>query len=160
MTKALSALFLGLFLTALAGCPSVQKGKRAPDFSLPEIGTNKKVKLSEINSQKPVLIVFWATWCPSCMEEIPLLNDLYDRGSSKLEILAVNVQESKNIIQDFLKKRPVKYRILQDSMGEIAMHYNVEGLPTSVLLAKGGEILYYGYELPRHLIDDMLKEPS
>lgn len=144
----LSRLFFFLGLLCLtSGC--LQK-KKAPDFELPLVGGGEKsVILSELNRDSPVLLVFWATWCPACVEEIPILNEWQEKYSSfGLKILAVNVGEEKTVAEKGIKFHGIRYPVVLDLKGEVADRYAVVGLPVTVLLAKGGEILYYGFALP------------
>ena len=131
--------------------------QKAPDFSLPRLKGGPSVELSKITQNDPVLLIFWATWCPTCVEEIPALNALHKKHAfGGLRLLAVNVQESPEMLLDFIKTHPMSYPILLDQTGEVAEKYKIEGLPVSVLLAKGGEILYYGFSLPGNL-DELLE---
>ena len=143
------------FLTCGAG----SRNKIGPDFTLPSAEKDRpSVTLSTLYQQTPVLLIFWATWCPTCIEEIPELNRLSAQYSEdQLKILSVNVQESRNRVQRFMKKNPMKYPVLLDEHGEASNAYNLVGLPVSVLLAKGWEILYYGFSLPPNL--DQWLEP-
>lgn len=142
----LLAIFLGL--TGWASRPF----QKAPDFTLPGLDGGAPYKLSEINRDKPVLLIFWASWCPSCVEEIPELNKIRRQyTSADLAVLAVNVQESREVLTEFRKKHRLDYPVLMDESGEVSVQYKIEGLPVSVLLAKGGEILYYGFSLPGNL---------
>ena len=130
--------------------------QKAPDFSLPLLDGSTSLRLSSVTRDKPVLLIFWASWCPTCVEEIPVLNALARKYSEdKLQILAVNVQESRKVLTEFVKTNPLNYPVLLDQSGETAVKYKIAGLPVSVLLAKGGEILYYGFSLPGNL-DELL----
>ncbi|HTL47481.1 MAG TPA: TlpA disulfide reductase family protein [Verrucomicrobiae bacterium] len=151
-------LLLVLIAFALPGCgPSPQKpggrfkGQAAPDFALPFFQEpGRKFSLSATAGQTPVLLVFWATWCPPCVEEIPQLNEIqkrYEPGT--LKIAAVNVGQSHEALLEFAREHDMNYDILMDEAGEVAGRYGVAGLPVAVLLAKGGEIIYYGFTLPR-----------
>ncbi len=153
MARCLPAFLAGLIVLGLAGCSaSGSRLQTAPDFSLPEVVSGKKTVLSETNREKPVLLVFWASWCPACREEIPQVNEIYKKYSPEdLQILAVNVQESAGILKPFLKEFSIEYPVVMDESGEVSVKYGIEGLPTSVLLAKGGKILYYGFSLPGNL---------
>ncbi len=96
--------------------------------------------------------MFWASWCPSCVEEIPELKKLEAESSeSGIEIVSVNVQESREDVDKFLKKKGITYRVALDEEGDVASRFGLVGLPAAVLLAKGGEILYYGFTLPENL---------
>jgi len=132
-----------------AGCGqnSAKKGI-APDFTLSDLN-GKSVNLAELAAQGPVLIAFWATWCPPCLQEIPILNEIQAAyGDKGLKILGVNVQERAEVIENFIKQVPISYTVLLDDQGTAASDYNLNALPVVVLLAKGGEIIYYGYTLP------------
>lgn len=160
--KFLSSGVLFFLIFNLTGCdqnPSQLKGTKAPDvFLKPLLQDQPKNPLSELYSEAPVLLVFWASWCPSCVEEMPLLNEWHKKFSGQgLTILGVNVQESPGEILEFRKKQSIDYPIVLDEEGEIAEAFGLVGLPSSVFLAKGGEILYYGFSLP-HNIDQLLKK--
>lgn len=144
------------------GCqgPGVSSGDRllgaeAPNFILPNL-TGKKLELKAAASQKPTLLVFWATWCPTCMEEIPLLNEWSEKYPG-LQILGINVQEPAERVRAFVKKRKILYPILLDEKGKTAGEYGLVGVPSSVLLAKGGKVIYYGFALPRD-VENLIKE--
>lgn len=129
------------------------KSKPLPDFTLPVVSReNQKVQLQTVNGENPVLLVFWATWCPSCVEEIPVLNQWQEKyGPQGLKILGVNVQEKQPDIQKFMAKHKIEYPILLDQDGEVTNRYGLVGLPVSIYMAKGGEVLYYGFSLPANI---------
>ena len=145
-----------------AGCSALFQrtaAKTAPDFSLPLLGNEgHNVVLSEIYRNQPVLLVFWATWCPSCVEEIPTLNEWQQKESAakNFRILAVNVQESASQIQKLFERQSIQYPVVLDKDGNVSDQYGLVGLPASVLIAKGGKILYYGFSLPPNL-DELLQ---
>ena len=128
-------------------------GAQAPDFTLPLLSSGTaKLTLSEVSREHPVLLVFWASWCPSCVEEIPVLNDWYREWTPKgLKILGINVEEPRSQLSAFVKAQPIDYPVLLDEKGEVAEHYGLVGLPAAVVLAKGGKIIYYGFTLPRDM---------
>ena len=147
-----------MVLFSVLGCASAKQGTQAPDFVLPSAADSSPVSLSTLEQQAPVLLIFWASWCPSCVEEIPQLRNIYEKYSNdKLQLVAVNVQESQKDVQAFIKDKGIPYMVLLDKDGSVAARYDVAGLPASVFLAKGGEILYYGFSLPAQL--DSLLEP-
>lgn len=158
MSKSVGVLFLFLLLGSCgspqgAGCaartaPGIL-GQSAPNFVLPRL-EGGEANLAEIVSQKPTLLVFWATWCPSCIEEIPLLNEWAEKYP-QLQILGIDVQESRERVGEFLKKREVRYPILLDEEAEVASQYGLVGIPATLLLAKGGRVIYYGFSLPENI---------
>ena len=141
----------GLFSGCGTQTSEKKTGAKAPDFTLPRLPGDSQVTLSKINGEKPVLLAFWASWCPSCVEEIPALNEMQAKyGDRNFEILSVNVQEPREDVMKFMKEKEIAYSVALDEDGEVASSYGLVGLPASVLLAKGGEILYYGFTLPEN----------
>lgn len=124
--------------------------KKAPDFQLAILQSPEKASfhLALANDSKPVLLVFWATWCPSCKEEIPLLNQLVQAYGKKIEIASINVGEEAQDVQKFLTQNKIDFRVLLDPDSRVSELFEVSVLPSVLLLAKGGEILYYGFRLP------------
>lgn len=133
----------------------------APDFSLASPTEAGKTKLSDVTKTSPVLLIFWASWCPGCVHEIPEVNELAEKYKSKgLKVFGVNVQESSKKIQKFLKTHPMKYPVLMDAEGRVASSYGLVGLPAAVFVAKGGKILYYGFSLPGNIEELIQKGDS
>lgn len=131
----------------------IAKLSKAPDFSLPLLtDPNKKIRLSELTQNKPVLVAFWASWCPSCVEEIPALNAWYRKFVHEgIEIIGVSVQDEPEAIKRLMTRTPIEFPVLMDPEGKIAEAYGISALPVSIVVAKGGEIIYYGFSLPKHL---------
>lgn len=159
MSRIRPFVFCFLWAALLTSCgPSPGErllGNQAPDFSLPNL-SKEEVELSKLVQEKPTMLVFWATWCPTCNEEIPVLNQWVDRYPG-LQIVAVNVQESPERVRAFAKKKKIRYSILLDEEGEVAQQYGLVGIPASVLLAKGGKVIYYGFSLPQN-VEPLIKE--
>ncbi|MSR77569.1 MAG: TlpA family protein disulfide reductase [Candidatus Omnitrophica bacterium] len=144
--------FSFLVLLGLSACTAPLSGL-APDFTLPlSKDPSLSVTLSEISREHPVLLVFWATWCGTCREEIPILNEWSRKQASKgLQVYGINVEESRETVQRFLVNHPMEYPVLLDEKGDVSSQYKVHELPTMILLAKGGKILYYGFRRPENL---------
>lgn len=156
------ALLLGSCGSSSGGCQGLISppthpilGTQAPNFVLPGLD-GKAVDLATVVNQKPTLLVFWATWCPTCIEEIPVLNE-FTNTYPGLQVLAVNVEEPRERVLAFSQKREIRYPIVLDEEGEVAQAYGLVGIPASLLLAKGGRVIYYGFTLPRN-IEQLIKE--
>ena len=114
-------------------------GKNAPDFTLKDI-SGKDIRLSSFKGS-PVLLNFWATWCPYCRKERAELDSLYKEfRDSGLIIISVATDKSVQTVKRFIEKSPADYIVLTDKDGETASTYNVSGLPTSFLIDRDGKI--------------------
>ena len=113
---------------------------------------------------KPVLVTFWATTCPSCVEEMPHLIELYRELHPKgLEIIGVAMAyDPPEQVRAMAAKRQIPYPIVLDAQGRIAGEFdNVRLTPTSVLISPEGRIVQYRLgllDLPklREAIQEML----
>lgn len=95
---------------------------------------------------KPVLVTFWATTCPSCVEEIPHLTELYRELNPKgLEIIGVAMAyDPPEQVRAMVRQRQIPYPIVLDSEERIAREFdNVQLTPTSVLVSPEGRIVQY-----------------
>ncbi len=122
--------------------------RQAPEFALKDVN-GSTVSLASYKGTV-VLLNFWATWCPSCREEIPSLNALARQlKNRKFSIIAVSTDRSVSGVREFLKKNPSDYTVLVDySLSVSKPLYKVFMLPTSFLIDKKGIIVekYYGGE--------------
>ncbi|MGI6778558.1 MAG: TlpA family protein disulfide reductase [Acetivibrionales bacterium] len=113
----------------------------APEFAL-ETLNGDKVKLSDYKG-KLVFLNFWAVWCRYCVQEMPDLdsaNTVFMEGDDAV-ILAIDVQESKDAVSEFMKEKGITLPILMDYDGQVAAAYGVTGLPTTYLIDRDGSII-------------------
>ncbi len=130
-------------INIMPGKKSVETAVKAPEFTLPDIN-KKDVSLKDFN-EKTVLLSFWASWCPVCKEKIPKLIDLYSKTSrDEFEILALNLDNSFNIMSKFVKKTKINYKVLFDKKGEVAQKYKVMGIPSYFIIDKTGNLTPFG----------------
>jgi len=119
---------------------SKQKNVYASDFSLKDI-QGKTFKLSSQNGN-PVVIFFGTTWCPNCRSEMPLYKSLYNQYAHRgLKFLYININESTERVARYAKQNSFPYLVLLDSDGGVANDYSIIGVPTLILLDKGGKII-------------------
>lgn len=120
----------------------VDVGQKASLFKLLAID-GKEIALESFAKDKVTLLVFGATWCPSCRHEIPILKEYYnDLKDDGLKILSIDIQESKKKVNSFVKKNRINYPVALDSNAEAARLYNVVGIPLNIILDNNGVIQY------------------
>ena len=145
-----------VFVCMLAGLWIAKKNRNAPpveslstttvflaDFTLPDLDDQPRSIMEW--SGRPLLINFWATWCAPCRREMPLLQSLQDsRGDGSLQVIGVALDNLPDV-KRFVAAIDVTYPILygEDDVTTIAESFGDEfiGLPFSVFIAPGGEIL-------------------
>jgi peroxiredoxin len=90
---------------------------------------------------KVVLLNFWATWCRPCRREMPDMEKLYRRFSSKgLVVLAVS-DETREKVEDFLKKQNYTFAVLLDPDRQVNKAFGIEGIPNSFLYDRQGKLV-------------------
>lgn len=122
-----------------------------PDFNLPIYDTDSKFILSEKLKGKKVLINFWASWCTSCIHEIPLLENLKEKYGSDVIFVAINAGEKSNLIDRFLKKYKFTYLILKDEDRSFSKSIGVDSLPVTIVLDQDRKIIYRGFTPPKEI---------
>lgn len=112
----------------------------APDFEL-ETLNGESIKLSDLKGKK-VIINFWATWCPYCVEEMPDLQKLYDKYKDEgLILLGIDVGESKSKVDKFIKDKNLNFTILLDEKSEVAAKYGINSLPATIAVDENGVVV-------------------
>lgn len=94
-----------------------------------------------------VMINFWATWCPPCVEEMPTMQALKESLIDKpFEILAVNMGEDEATIKEFVKRIDIDFSfpLLVDLTTQVATDYEVSGLPATLIIDKPGYFAFGG----------------
>lgn len=116
----------------------IEVGLPAPDFTFPSMD-GKMVSLSDFRG-KVVLVNIWATWCPSCVDEMPSMEKLYKKLKEEdFEILAVSIDSlGEKVVAPFMKKYKLTFPALIDSSGAIRMGYRTTGVPESFIIDKDG----------------------
>ena len=119
-------------------------GKEAPDFTVTDLN-GKKHTLSEYRG-KNVMLIFWATWCPPCIAEIPSIIELRKQISEdKLIILGISYIDQRNTteaVRKFITANPViSYPVTSTDSATMPMPYNlINSIPSSFFIAPDGKI--------------------
>lgn len=128
-------------------------GTPAPDFEIPALDGGT-VRLSDHRGQ-PVIINFWASWCPPCRKEMPDFQEVYDRyRADGLQFYAINVGESQVTIRDFAARLGIDLPILIDAGEEAQTVYNILPLPATFFIDRDGIVRgVYQYQMSRAQIE-------
>ena len=116
-------------------------GFLAPDFNLETID-GKRVQLSELQG-KPIIINFWASWCPPCRAEMPALQNVHDTYQNQgLVVLAINATNQDNLQSAiaFTQNHILTFPILLDVTGMVSNLYQLRSLPTTFFIDEKGII--------------------
>jgi thiol-disulfide isomerase/thioredoxin len=98
---------------------------------------------SKAFQDKVVLLNFWATWCPPCVEEVPSLNRLHQRYAGRdLHIVSIDFRETPEQMASFLQRTPVEFPVLMDGDGQVALNWQVFSFPSSFIIDRQGRIRY------------------
>jgi peroxiredoxin len=132
--------------------------EKAPDFVLKDLN-GRKFRLSDFRGKQPVLIIFGATWCTFCRQEIPHFKSIHEAyGKQGLEIVNIDIQESKDKVAKFAAKNGLPYRVLLDEDGTVAGVYDIRGVPSMVLVDPNGNILCRQCQRVEPMIESALKK--
>lgn len=113
-------------------------GHLAPDFALADLN-GQTMRLSAFRG-KPVLLNFWAAWCPPCRKELPHLQEFHERYGQKIAMVGVNWGEPAQTVKPFLERYGVNYINLLDERGTAFVLYRLTGMPTTFFLDGEGYI--------------------
>ena len=143
-------LTVGLLLSVFAAtslASSGLEGRSAPDFALKR-STSENLRLSEYRGEV-VIVNFWATWFGPCRQEMPLLDELYQRYERVgFNLLGVNIDDDSRKAMKMIEELGVNFPVLFDSRKEVSKLYEVEAMPVTVLIDREGNVRYvhHGYK--------------
>ena len=140
--RVLLLLVVGGFIYALlrpAG-GGLSAGDTAPDFQLSGLD-GPTLQLSAYRG-RVVVVNFWATWCPPCVEEMPSLNRFTERfGPKGVAVLAVSVDEDEQALRSFAAKYQLKMAILRDPGRKVSASYHTFQYPETYILDRQGRLV-------------------
>ena len=131
----------------VAGCQSfVPDGTSAPGdggvpaVRLPCLTDGPDVALDDLGS-RPVLVNLWATWCAPCREEMPLLQQAYERYGDQIGFLGVDTQDTRSAAVSFLADFGITYAHVVDADKQLLTELGAPGLPVTLAVDAGGRIV-------------------
>ena len=121
--------------------PSSNAGDTAPDFTI-TTDSGQTITARDFAGGKLLLLNFWATWCDTCVEEIPDLNQMArDLAPKGLVVLGVSVDKDEQIYRSFLTRSPLAYQTARDPEEKINLKYGTIQYPESYLIDRNGKVI-------------------
>lgn len=122
-------------------------GSIAPDFDGPDVVTHETLAL-RAQQGKVVIVTFWASWCPPCRRELPILSKAQEIvGKDKLTVLAINhkEREDRNSIRRIASA--LRINVIEDWNNKISELYEIKGIPHLFIISRNGKVLanHLGY---------------
>lgn len=147
---AVAVLATGLSLQA---GPKEWVGKELPELKVEYMDAAPELK------GKPVIVEFWATWCPPCRASIPHLNELNKKFKDKGLVIVGVTDEDQKTVTEFRKKLPMDYSVAIDKEGKLGEKFGVNGIPHAFVVGKDGKIVWEGHpmQLKEAEIEKVLK---
>jgi thiol-disulfide isomerase/thioredoxin len=137
----LLAVILALAVPAWSAADDSVAPTPAPGFTLMSRG-GKPVSLAQFKGDV-VMINFWASWCGPCRQEMPLLDGIYKQYEDLgFTLIGVNVEPDSKAANRWLKETPVSYPILYDTQSKVSKLYQVQAMPTTVIIDRKGMVRY------------------
>jgi thiol-disulfide isomerase/thioredoxin len=135
-------------MNMFTGSQMLRSGDRVPDFTLVDL-SGQTVRFSDLDG-RAVVLNFWATWCPPCRREMPLLDAIHQEYRSRgLSVVGIDVGEDPDAVRRYVESIGVAYPIWVDgpnrqtgidSTQSIHGRFGGVGLPTTVFVDRGGII--------------------
>jgi len=121
--------------------PSPLIGKRMPDFALPVLGQEDRTVSAEDLIGKPFLLNVWASWCPTCRYEHPVITDLAESGA--VRVIGLNYRDEAADAQQWLRRFGNPYEFsLADVSGRTGIDFGVYAAPESFLVDAEGNVVF------------------
>jgi len=118
----------------------VEVGDDAPDFHLTS-DTGRTIQLQDFRG-KFLVLNFWATWCPPCLDELPSLNQFAERFASQgVVVLGVSIDEDDDLYRDFLKKAGVRFLTARDPSRKVMHSYGTFKVPETYFVDRTGKVV-------------------
>jgi len=129
-------------MVLLAGCYSGSRprhiGEAAADFTVQD--SDRKVALNQFRGQI-VVLNFWATWCPPCVEELPSLMNMQTRmKGSGVVVLAISIDVDGDAYHRFLKQHDVSLLTVRDPDQKVSRVYGTSGWPETFIIDRQGVV--------------------
>jgi peroxiredoxin len=151
--RTITPLLLTLVIIWCGNCLAVGVGDPLPDIEA-ETLDGKKFSSKALIDDKSIFVVFWTTWCPQCLLEIPKIKKSYSEYAPKgMSFVAVNagVNDSEAKAKKYVERFEIPYPVVFDTGSKITRKLGVKGVPTVIIVDKNGVIRYRANLAPENL---------
>ena len=155
--RCINLFLVVILLLPILGVSPGHAATKMPPFTLEDVVTGKSVD-SGAFSGKSLLVIFFATWCPPCIQEIPNLIKLQTQyGNDQFSVVGLSVDEKKDVVQKLVTKKEINYPVMMADKSVTRDFGGVYGIPTSFLVNKKGTVVkrYSGYVPHSVLVQDL-----
>ena len=136
-----AACSLALAIATGSAFAAAPMNKTAPDFTL-KAKQGGNFRLDEHRGEV-LFINFWASWCGPCRQEMPLLEELHQRyESAGFKVIGITIDEDTSEADALLAKIPVSFPVLYDPESSVSRMFDVDAMPTSVVIDRNGTMRY------------------
>jgi peroxiredoxin len=122
------------------GGGNLTPGIAAPAFELTEVRDGATVRLEDFRG-RPAILNFWATWCPTCVEELPQLDQLHRESGGRFAVLSLSSEPPRKL-KAWAREEQLELPILFDRGGQTSKAYAVEAIPTIVIIDAQGKLIH------------------
>ena len=144
----IKGLLLSLAFLLTAASPIEGKKTLAANFILKDL-EQAPVELASFRDKKPVILLFWTTWCPYCERALRNLGqNMADLDKEGIAVLAINAGEPSSKVARFVQKNGFTFRVFLDLESSVSDAYNVYGVPAYFLVDKKGYLREVSSSLP------------
>lgn len=141
------AVFLIIVFSLAYASNASAKPANAPDFNLRVLNSSisgyTNFSLSSFKG-RVVILNFWATWCPPCRAEMPMMESFYNSYKSKgVIVVGINVNSNVAGVRSFAKHYGITFPVLYASSSLISDYGNIDQIPQTFFISKSGKIMYH-----------------
>lgn len=129
----------------ILGTHNSSKRTKAPDFTITD-KNGDSIRFSDLAARKkPIVLNFWASWCPPCKSEMPGFDKVFKEMGDKVEFMMVDLtdgqRETTEVGMQFVKDQGFSFPVYFDTQQEAAAAYGIQSIPTTLFIDKEGYIV-------------------
>lgn len=139
--------------------PRAAAGPEMPSFSLARFDGQGQVALDDFEGT-PVVLNFWASWCPFCIEEMPGFERVHQRFEGSVAFLGVGMRESsRSLAEDLVERTGVTYELAEDPDGSLFTEVGALSMPTTLFITADGRLAErFGGPLREEQLEELILE--